>query len=99
MDIESVLRLGNGEDARDAGEHFFEAGNFLLEMTESRGSHAVDASGTALGRGASFGVQPAFAQHALQRRIERAFFNFEKIVGDLLDMFDEGVAMHGAKAK
>lgn len=42
----------------------------------------------------SLGLQPAFTQHALQSRVERAFFDLQQVVRDLLDVLDECVAVH-----
>jgi hypothetical protein len=38
-------------------------------------------------------------QEALKRRIERAFFHLEEVVGSLLDVLHEGVAVSGLAAK
>ena len=58
------------------------------------GSQAVDPRGPALRGDAFFRFQPAFPQHALQRGIERAFLDLQQVVGDLLDVLDQRIAVH-----
>ena len=58
-------------------------------------SEPINPRWPALGRGPSFGLEQAFLQHSLQRRIERAFFHREQVVGNLLDVLHQRIAMHG----
>jgi hypothetical protein len=93
------LLTGESENAVDAGKHLFEAGDFVFEVLGSGLGEAINAGGAALGGDASLSLQPAFAEHALEGGIERTFFNLEQIFRDLLDVLDEGVAVHGPEAE
>jgi hypothetical protein len=57
-------------------------------------SKPVNASRATLGGGSGFRFEPAFPQHPLKRGIERAFFHLKQVVGNLLDVLHERVAMH-----
>jgi hypothetical protein len=74
-------------------EHFFEAGNFALEMLGASGGKFVDADAAVRGGDAPFGFDQFFFEEALESGIERALFDLEKVVGDALDVLDEGVAV------
>jgi hypothetical protein len=96
---ERLLGLGDGEDAGDAGEHLFEAGDFLLEVAQSGIGEAVDAGGAAFGGHSGFRFEPSFPEHALEGRVEGAFFDLEELIGDLFDVLDESIAVHRAEAE
>jgi hypothetical protein len=93
-----LLCLG-GEDAGDAGEHALDAGDLGFEVAEAGGGKTVDAGGTAFGGDAGLRPEPAFAEHALERGVERAFLDLEKVAGNLLDVADQRIAVHGLAAE
>ena len=64
-------------------------------MTNTRGCEAVNPRRPTFGRGSGLSFQPALLQHSLQRRIERALFHLEQVVGNLLDVLHQRIAMHG----
>jgi len=89
-----LLGFCEGKYARDAGEHLFEACNFALEMARASLGEAVDSGRTAFRGCAGFGLEQAFAQHSLESGVEGTLFDLKQIVGDLLDVFHERVAVH-----
>src|SRR5271154_5748157 len=84
-----------GKHSAKACKHPLETDNFSFEMTNACSSEPINPRWSTLGRGPSLSFQPAFLQHSLQRRIERAFFDREQVVGDLLDVLHQRIAMHG----
>lgn len=68
-------------------------------MALARVGELVNARGTALGADPGFGFKPALAKHALESRIEGPFFNLQQIVGNLLEMLYQRVAVHWLQAK
>ena len=64
-------------------------------MTNACSREPINPRWSTLGRGPSLSFQPALLQHSLQRRLERALFHLEEIVGDLFDVLHQRIAMHG----
>ena len=85
----SRLRVGDGENPRDSGKHFFEARDFLVKVAKPGVRQAVDAGGTPLGGNSGLRFQPPLFEHALQRRVEGAFLNLQQVIGNLLDVLDK----------
>ena len=54
--------------------------------------------GRPFGGDAGFGFQPAFLQHPLQGGVERAFLHPQQVIGDLLDVLHQRIAVHGPVA-
>src|ERR1700730_15735308 len=90
-----LLRLRERKDERYSFEHSFEAGDLALQMFLACGCNPVCAYSAIGGRNLPFRLDLALFQEALQRRIERAFFDLKQFVGSLLDVLYERVAMHG----
>jgi hypothetical protein len=91
--------LRKGEHARDAVEHLAEAGEFPFEMLDTGVGDTVDARRAAFRGNTFFGLEKPLTEHALEGRIEGTFFDLEQVIGDLLDVLHEGIAMHGLMAK
>src|ERR1700677_2029113 len=90
-----LLRLRRRKDESYSFEHSFEAGDLALQMFLACGCDPVGAY-SAIGKGnLPLRLNLALFQEALQRRIERAFFDLKKLVGPLLDVLHKRVAMHG----
>lgn len=94
-----IALAGCGENAVDSGEHALQAFGFALEMLEPGVGQAIDAGRTAFRGHSRFRFEPALAQHALQSGVERAFFHLQHFVGDLFDVLDERVSVHGLEAE
>ena len=43
--------------------------------------------------------EPALSQHPLQRRIKRAFFNLQQVVGNLFNVLHQRIAVHRLQAQ
>src|SRR5262245_41456304 len=67
-------------------------------LASFRGEHVITCAALVLGR-APLRLHPALQKHALQGRIKSAFLNLEDILGRLLDMLRNPVAMHGPPAR
>jgi hypothetical protein len=90
-----LLKLRGRKDESYSFEHSFEAGDLALKMFLACGCDPVGAY-SAIGKGnLPLSLHLALFQKALQRRIERAFFDLKKFVGSLLDVLHKRVAMHG----
>jgi len=89
-----VLGFRGCKDEGYSFEHSFEAGDFALQMFFACGCNSVGAYPAVGGGDLPLCLNLAFFQEALQCGIERAFFDLKKLVGHLLDVLDEGVAMH-----
>src|SRR5580692_2752695 len=90
-----LLRFCRGKHTGKACKHPLETDNFAFEMTNACSREPVNPRRSTLGRDPSLSFQQAFLQHSLQRRIERALFHLEQVVGDQLDMLHQRIAMHG----
>jgi hypothetical protein len=90
-----LLRLRGRKDESYSLEHSFEAGDLALQMFLACGSNPVGAYSAIGKRDLPLRLNLALFQEALQRGIERAFFDLKKLVGSLLDVLYERIAMHG----
>jgi hypothetical protein len=94
-----LLRLRGRKDECYSFEHSFKAGDLALQMFLACGCDPVGAY-SAIGKGdLPLRLNLALFQEALQRGIERALFDLKKLVGPLLDVLYERVAMHGLTQK
>jgi hypothetical protein len=99
---ERMLRpvlLNSREYAHDAGRHFFEAGQFLFQVFESRICGAINPNRAILRRDTDFRLEPFHLQHPLLGRIQRAFLDLQHILRNLLDVFCQSIAMHWLRPK
>ena len=83
----------------DALQHLLKAGDFTFEVLDARRGDAVGADAAVAGGGFPLGLDEIVFQHALQGGVERALFHLQQLVGTLLDVLDEGVAVHGLAAE
>ena len=84
-----VDRVAGAHALDELIEAFFD----LLELLPALGGELV-VLGAAVGlRERPLGVDPAALFHAVKSRVERALFDFEKIVGGALDVLHESVAV------
>src|ERR1700733_9176853 len=90
-----LLCFCRGKHTCKTRKHPLETDNFSFEMTNARIREPINSRWSTLGRGPSLSFQQAFLQHSLQRRIERTLFHLEQVVGDLLDVLHQRIAMHG----
>ena len=65
----------------------------MFQMLRSLRCQLVNPDATVGGRGAPLSLDQVGLQEPLERRIQRAFFNLEQIVGRSLNMLREGVPM------
>src|SRR5690348_17526917 len=77
----------------DALDEFVEVFGFGVELFAAFWGKAIEAGAAIVFRGAPFGLEPAFDQHAVQRGIERAVFDFEAVARSAFDVFGDGVAV------
>ena len=78
----------------DAFEHLLKAGDFTLKMPDACWGDPVGADLAVAGGSLPLCLDKIFFQHALQCGVERAFLHLEEIVGALLDVLNERVAVH-----
>ncbi len=71
--------------------------DFSFEVAQAGFCDAVNARRTAFRGGPFFRFKQSLTEHALKSGVEGAFFDLEEVIGDLLDVFDQGVAMHRFK--
>ena len=83
-----------GQHQRDAFEHPVKARHFAFQMFLSRRRDAVGPHPAIGGRNLPFRLDQTFFQHPLECGIERTLLNLEQVVRPLLDVLDQGVAMH-----
>ena len=81
----------------DACKHPFKTRQFLFEVAEAGLGQAVNACGASLGGGSCLRLEPSFLEHALKGGVEGAFLDLQQLVGNLLDVLDESIAVHGAE--
>src|SRR6202046_1472114 len=84
-----------GKHTGKSCKHPLETDNFSFEMMNACSSEPINPRWPALGRGSSFDFEQAPLQHSLKRRIERALFHLQQVVGNLLDVLPQRIAMHG----
>src|SRR5580698_468197 len=77
--MRELLGPRDSQNAGNAGEHLFDAYNFLLEMAQTSIREVIDAGGATFGGNAALGFKPAFLQHPLQGRVERSLFHLEQV--------------------
>ncbi len=68
--VVDLLSLGEGQHARDAGEHLFEARNFPLQMSNACVGQPVYPGRAPLRGGADLRFEKTLSQHPLQSRIQ-----------------------------
>ena len=73
------------DDAGDGAHDAMELGKLLLQLLAAVCGEGVVAGAAIAGGGAPLGDDPAFDQHALEGRVERAFFDSQDLVGIVLD--------------
>ena len=79
---------------RNALQHAVIARKFLLEMAQAGAGDLIHAHAAVRGGGdGPLGFYPFFFQQALERGIQRSFFNLEELVGALLDVLYQSIAM------
>src|ERR1700730_11576916 len=98
-DTQHLLCFGCGKHTGKACKHHLETHDFAFEMTNACSSEPINPRWSTFGRDTSLSFQQTFLQHSLQRRIERALFYLEQIVGNLLDVLHQRIAMHGLQAQ
>jgi len=94
-----LLCFGCGKHTGKTCKHPLEADNFAFEMTKACSSEPINSRWSTLGRDPRLSIQPAFLQHSLQRRVERTLFYLEQVIGDLLDVLHQRIAMHGLQSQ
>jgi hypothetical protein len=70
---------------RDRPDDALELRHFKRQLFASSFGELVVARAAVAGRGAPLCGDPPFDEHALERRIERAFFHLQRVVGGVLD--------------
>src|SRR4029453_7357800 len=83
------------QDQRDGVTQALPAGGFGFELAAPLAREAVELGFAAAFGGLPFGLQPAAVLQAVQRRIERALSDLERVLRDLLEALDEGVSVDG----
>ena len=84
----------NCVDAFDnLGPVFFAAG----QLRPAGAGKGVPLGFASIVRDRPVGANPTALLHAVQRRVERAFFHDEQFVADAADVHDDAVAVHGAE--
>src|SRR5579871_6330735 len=90
-----LLCFDCGKHTGKSCKHPLETDNLSFEVMNACSSESINPRWPALGRGSSFDFEQAPLQHPLKRRIERALFHLEQVVGNLLDVLNQRIAMHG----
>src|SRR5579884_1257706 len=85
--------------AKDCGNGLVEAGHLCAELFAARSRELVVAGAAVVFRGAPLGLDPSVKQQPLERGIERAFFNLQHFMRNLLDALGDAVAVHAAQAQ
>src|SRR5579859_5855374 len=86
------------DHTRDCTDHAFKLRHFYLELFTSRRRQLVIASAAVSGRRAPLRGYPTLDEHALQRRVQRAFFDLENVIRYPLNGIGDFVAVHFAGA-
>ena len=81
--------LARIEDQGDAFKHTFEAGSLLFQMAQTGGGDLIGADPAVGGGDTPIRLHELPLEQALERRIERSFFDLEQVVRSLLDVLDE----------
>ena len=66
-----------------------------LQLFSPCAAQSVKPSLTIVFRCSPFGTDPASPFHAVERGIERALFHFQHILGDLLNLANDRITVHG----
>src|ERR1700722_9620311 len=85
--------LRRPHDELDGADHFVEGAGFRFQPLPARGSQPIEAGTAGFVRHAPFRLQPAFEQHTIQGRIERAVFDLEVALRPLPNPLGDGVAV------
>src|ERR1700759_574578 len=88
-----ALRVLILKHASDAGDELVELREFGAELFAAGGSERVKAGAAIRFGHFPFGFDPALKEEALQRGIERAFFDSEDVLRDALDGERDAVAV------
>src|SRR5690242_1686743 len=98
MALITMLLSDGFDDPSDRADDAVKLRHFGSELLAAKGGELVVA-GTAIPNGrAPFGGNPALDEHALQGRVEGAFFDLQDVVGDELDGIGDFVAVHLPRA-
>src|SRR5450631_2459116 len=94
-DNPNLLCFGCGKHSGKACKHPLETFHFAFEMTNACRCEPKNPRRSTFGGNPGLSLQQAFLQHSLQRRVERALFHLQQVVGNLLDVLHQRIAMHG----
>src|SRR5215831_8346568 len=75
-------------------ERVLEVGDLLLQLLPPGGRQLVEAGAPVVLRLTPLRFDPAFDRQALQRGVERTFLDLQHVVGSLLDVAGDSVAVH-----
>src|SRR5580698_10093786 len=87
------------QDQADAFEHAFEAGDFALQVAQAGGGDLIGADAAVGGGEAPLGLDQLGLEQPLESWVERALLDLEQVVGALLDVLDERIAVGRLAAK
>src|SRR5262249_4456113 len=82
------------QNKRDRTTNPFPKHSFLAQLLTTHSRQRVELRSPVIVRLTPCGADPAFFLHAIERRIKRTFFHYERLLGALLDALRDGVAMH-----
>jgi hypothetical protein len=87
---------GRPHYARDGAGELAVALGLASQLLAASGCQFIEAGAAIVGRNAPFPLDPTVQLQSLQRRIERAFFNAQNVVGQLLNKLSDGIAVQMA---
>ena len=87
------------QDARDRFAEAVPFGVLGRKLFAPRRSQTINPCAAIVGGGAPFGDDPALLQEPLQRGVQLAVFDLERIAGSLLDELGDAVSVHGPPAQ